>query len=338
MSLEEDRIFQQKQGLDFGYHEPPSDHFRPRFNSPFLSVPVLFCSCANVLGLHPSTAAILDEVRGLIARTLDMPQNSSSKETEALKTTAGCGHDRLLELGAGRSSPASEAPATAPERESTRTLTIVARGDSDKPPTPHSLLPNYPSIGSGSSTAPSSSSASVSTPASSTDVSFLPSPDSDATASVPAPDNGECAATPASSPSAGGTAPPPEDTLHTAVLLSSTLYTRAILLRRPFSAVVTEPDAFGVLLATWRIPLARWRSVIGVLLFVLMPILPTVSKSQPRDGGGGGLGAHAGFVKSILQIGFMQMAIEDWEVCCEVMGRVARFGAWLRTGAGGGQR
>jgi hypothetical protein len=115
-------------------------------------------------------------------------------------------------------------------------------------------------------------------------------------------------------------------------LLSSNLYTRAILLRQTFSAVITEADAFSVLLATWRIPLARWRSVIGVLLFVLMPILPTVSKS-PRDNGG--VGTHAGFVKSILQIGFMQMAIEDWEVCCEVMGRVARLGAWLR---GGGER
>lgn len=322
MSLENDPIFQQKPGLDFGYHEPPSQCFRLRFSCPFLSAPVSFGSCAYALGLHPLTASILDDMQVLIEGTLNPLPNSLPEETEVFKATASYIHNRLLDLGAVPGSAARGAPAAVSEPVSTPEVLVpkAAKGGLGKLPTPHSLLPKYPSIGSGSNIAPSSSSISVSTHATSKTIS--PGSSLEIT-SVPDPDDAETTAMPRCTEGA----PPLDDPLHTAIMTSSALYTRTIILRQPFSAVVTESDALAVLAATWRIPLTRWRSVIGVLLFVLMPILPTVSKS-PRESGG--LGMHAGFVKSILQIGFMQMAIEDWEVCRVIMERVAKLGAWLR--------
>jgi hypothetical protein len=42
------------------------------------------------------------------------------------------------------------------------------------------------------------------------------------------------------------------------------------------------------------------------------------------------LGPHSGFVKGILQLGFTQIGLEDWNTCASAMGRVADLTSWLR--------
>ncbi|KAL8404635.1 hypothetical protein RB594_009479 [Gaeumannomyces avenae] len=188
----------------------------------------------------------------------------------------------------------------------------------------------------------------------------------------------------------------PPDPLYTGVRLAALLYARALAERRPFSEICPPSEALALLMATWRIPLGRWRGIIGVFLFMLMAIMPTVREIQypgsrsrlararekgkrrqqqqhgnrddataAEDGGSGSqikadggiacTGApsldwddpnevvsmahvkpHSGFVKSIVQIGFMQMAIEDWGLCADTLGRGLALQRWLRGGDGGG--
>ncbi|KAL8367067.1 hypothetical protein RB595_007990 [Gaeumannomyces hyphopodioides] len=197
------------------------------------------------------------------------------------------------------------------------------------------------------------------------------------------------------------------DPLYTGVRLAAMLYARALAERRPFSEICLPSEALALLMATWRIPLGRWRGIIGVFLFMLMAITPTIreiqypgsrsrlararekeqqqqqqqlSRASPQtrssetshedvddattaEGGDGSqrgrpdggivAGAprldwndpkevvsmahvkpHSGFVKSIVQIGFMQMAIEDWGLCADTLRRGLALQRWLRGGGG----
>lgn len=90
-------------------------------------------------------------------------------------------------------------------------------------------------------------------------------------------------------------------------------------------------------MATWEIPLSDWRRVIGILLFTLISIISTVARISPlvnpaNDTMAAHVRPHAGFVKSILQIGFMQVSLEDWEVCRSMMDRALGLLEWLRGG------
>ncbi len=99
--------------------------------------------------------------------------------------------------------------------------------------------------------------------------------------------------------------------------LAAPIYARAIATRQPFSAVCSTSDALKLLACTLAgASLARWRGVIGVFLFILMSIIPVTTKSTDPY-----LLPHNGFVKSILQIGYMQMAIDNWNVAAEAMKR-----------------
>jgi len=121
------------------------------------------------------------------------------------------------------------------------------------------------------------------------------------------------------------------DPFYTAARLAATLYAKAIATRRPLGEVCSEADALSVLTASWRIPLARWRGMLGIFMWIMLSILPTVH----RKTGKGNISAklHTRFAKSILQCGWMQMSLENWTTCNESMQRALWFQRWLRQGA-----
>jgi len=121
------------------------------------------------------------------------------------------------------------------------------------------------------------------------------------------------------------------DPLYAAVRLAAMLYAKAVATLQPLGEVCSEADALSVLTASWRIPLARWRDMSGILVWIMVSILPTVH----RRAGHAGISAkvHTRFAKSILQCGWMQMSLENWAACHGSMQRVLWFQRWLRKAA-----
>ncbi|KAK3934849.1 hypothetical protein QBC46DRAFT_398800 [Diplogelasinospora grovesii] len=325
MSMETRPILQQGPGFDFDYHEPACQHFKIRFNSPMIPGPSAFASCATELGLHTTTALMLDDIRFLVNTVLNLPAEPTALELKKLQSTAMWIHDRISKLRQDfpddhhEPTDTSSAPGS-PEAEATASRQTT--------PTPHSLLPQYPSFTSSPSTTASPGSSSSLSPEATTDESPPPNPID--LALKPPTEPLETSSTQAEPTDTTDTTlvpvpTPVVDPLYAAVRIAAPLYAKAIGTRQPFSAVCSSMDALNLLAATWRIPLSHWRGVIGVLLFTLIPIVPVTSSNTDNPY----LKPHSGFVKSILQIGFMQMALEDWELCCTTMERVVKLLEWL---------
>lgn len=290
MSLETVPILQRGPGFDFDYREPPLQQPIPRFNSPLLDDEFRFFSHAETLGLHPTTASMLDDVRFLVSTVLQLGSEPLEKEIEKLQSTAMWIHDRISSLP--MELPAGTSVARSGSSTSSASLRPTDGGPHDLEPRPHSLLPQYPSYTSSSPIDHQHRGPKLAPLKSHGPIHLLP------------------------------------DHLYSVVRVSAPLYARAIGTRMPFSAVCSPADALALLNAAWRVPLARWRSVIGVLLFAFIAIVSTASVMEVDPA----LLPHVGFVKSVLQIGFMQMALESWEVCRETLGRAEGLLVWLRGG------
>ena len=271
VSLEEPSILQDR--FEYRYEERHPGIPRVSFFSPLLAPGSTFACLGSVLGIHPTTAWILDEVRVLIEAAFAMPPDPTPQRLKEIQTTASELHNRISRL------PVSGPVPTA------QSLSDSGAVDGPKP---LSLLPTYPDF------SPSDSS-SVSPPP-------LEPPRS---------------------------APPHElDPLYTAVRLSAVLYTNAVATLRPLSEVCSEEDALAVLMASWRIPLARWRSMLGIFVWIMLSIVPTVHQRT----GSGRISAkvHTRFAKSILQCGWMQMSLENWAACEGSMQGALCFQRWLQ--------
>ncbi|KAK4213670.1 hypothetical protein QBC37DRAFT_473101 [Rhypophila decipiens] len=378
MSLESNPILQQGPGFDFGHREHPRAQFKHGFSSPFLPGSFVFSSRARELGIHPATAAILDDVQFLVNTVLELGERPSNQDLTKLGSTATWIYDRISRLPKDLAEVSTKTAAQSREIKTTEPLVEHIEEDSDSSASfsikPHSLLPQYPEFTS--SPAPSSTtglnddsptgtypSTTTATPTSSlrnfpSTSKSQSSPEETSRVSSSTECDLKDPATPTAC-SSDSTSPAPEsqpgkpesDPLYTAVRLAAPLYAGAISTRQPFSKICEPADALHILAATWRIPLSRWRGVIGPLLFTLISIIATVAnaasaataaaaspagdgvedeEAKEAAGTNRALVPHAGFVKSILQIGFMQIALEDWEVCRETMARCLRLLEWLR--------
>jgi hypothetical protein len=358
LSFDSPPVFHNLPDLAFQYAESASERLIIRHNSPLLPRWATFASSAEVLGLHPATASMLDDIRFLISTALNLPDDAPPEKLERLKKTAQWIHDRI-------SGMPQDAPMRADAGAAADMVDPVPKTE-DSDVEPHSLLPNYPKFSSDSrrpSASPGESSSTFHSKRSAVSPSDAAQPPTEVSAGDDGKGKGKAAA------------PKPQaeaDPLYAAVRLAAPLYARAIANRSSFAEACSPMDALQILGATWRIPLARWRAVVGVFLFILAPIIATVNKfgsmaAQPpkkaeevsqRKGAEGApetsgsrqdsqgeqpvaepapsifdavalLAPHSGFVKSILQIGFMQIALEDWPVCSEMMGRLIGLQRWL---------
>lgn len=319
IAMEAEPILQEVEDSYFTYvyDELPPPTFNLSYSSPLLAPRLPFGFCVSALGLHPATAWLLDEMVFLINAVLDLPATPSESELASLKSTAAWILERIEQLSVdspdGVVPPAGVADSvttTGTEAEHTANTDGQAKGPpTDKePPKPHSLLPRYPKFSSDRPTAssPPSSSSSASTESQ----------------------------TPTAPPRPLTSQHPPAGPLYTAVRLTASLYTRAIVDRLPLSEICADEDALAILAASWRVPLDRWRGVVGVFLFIVVAIVPTLHQRSDAAGGGGIYShIHTRFAKSILQIGLMNVALVDWPACREMMSRALRLQRWLRNNA-----
>ncbi len=268
-----------------------------------------FSSCTAVLGLHAATAWILDEMAFLINAVLALASDAPDDEIQKVQATAKWIHSRIEQLPADSPNAPSRSHGSTTSRSSPESEDDSAAGvdffdpivpqaadepAEQPPPRPHSLLPRYPEL--------------------------------EATRRLaPAP-----ASTPALASSAISAPGPGADYLYRAVRLSGMLWARAIHTRQPLSAICSAADALPIFAACWRIPLAGWRRVMGIFVFIVMILIPTANKAG--DDGPIKVRVHTRFAKSILQIGLMQASIESWPLCREMTNRALGLQKWLREG------
>ena len=302
-------------GFEYEYTEPPKDHFQLQFNTPFLDNSLAFADFARALDIHPTTALILDDMRFLLNKVAALGPDSSPQAVQKLQSTADWIYKSIIALPLELTEPRAEPRSVGqypldcyPSPEDSDMGDPTAGTEHLKP---HSLLPDRPSLTRQTSNSPEprlspSESQPPLSPTSTDQKSSAPSvPDSDRSPSDPPP-----AAV---------------DPLYGAVRLAAPIYARAIATRQPLSAVCSTKEAMQLLIATWKIPLARWRGVIGIFIFILTAIIPATTASTSPF-----VMPHNGFVKSILQIGYMQMAINNWGVAAEAMQRSLGLQSWLR--------
>jgi hypothetical protein len=238
----------------------------------------------------------------LISTILSVGPNSSPEQTRAIQRRAADIYSRIAAL-----------PNNSTETESPTRTPAAHHASATDTPEPHSLLPSYPEY--------------EPTPRSSSSPSSLSS-------SPPPPSR----AAPSASPSG---APEPPDPVYPPVRLASLLYLRAVAARRPLSRGCGAADALAVLGASWRVPLARWRGLAGVLVFVMAGVTAAAHARAGEPGGAISPRTHTRFAKSILQVGWMQMSLENWAACKASMAAALVLQRWLRGGdgerAGGGE-
>jgi hypothetical protein len=117
---------------------------------------------------------------------------------------------------------------------------------------------------------------------------------------------------------------PIADPLFPTIRLAALIYASAITNRQSFRSIVTEDDFNNLWQAFWKVPLSRWKEVLGVSNWILVPFLPIArGMKQGR------------IVKNMVFNGLFTMAIEDWEVATRVMERTEGLRMWLAGGEPG---
>ncbi|AEO55841.1 hypothetical protein MYCTH_101172 [Thermothelomyces thermophilus ATCC 42464] len=93
----------------------------------------------------------------------------------------------------------------------------------------------------------------------------------------------------------------PPDHIYQAIRLAALLYSRAIMHRRAFSRVVMSDAYLRLWTTAWRVPLSTWRSLLGVLTWILLPL------------------PHDRYMRGMLNICMFQMGMDNWEIASSAM-------------------
>ncbi|KAK4121042.1 hypothetical protein N657DRAFT_683159 [Parathielavia appendiculata] len=356
-----------RDGPEFEFEDHSQVPLRLALNTPLISNLVRFSLCVHALRIHPAVASILDDMRFLLCLILALPEKPSAKELQKVHTTSAWIHDRTLSLPAD--SPAGRGPSTA-------SYTPTSRGSSAVPETldldEKQARPGRGDPRLGSQQSRRASSGQI-PPVTQVQRQRPQVPQSQSSPHPPPPlpsllPNPTITATTTASASQPGTTTTnnndlPDNTADTeaeqegadyvyqTVRLAALLYCRAIKLRQPFSLITTPAEFLSLWTTAWRVPLSKWRCLLGVFNFVLLPLV-----SYGMMGGGGGrrrtgagsesgtgtgigtvggrqqqpqVQVHDRFVKGMMNISLFQMGLENWGVAREVMGAGLRLQGWL---------
>ncbi|EOO03543.1 hypothetical protein UCRPA7_970 [Phaeoacremonium minimum UCRPA7] len=276
-------------GPEFKFHDMNQGPLRICFNTPLVSPLVPFSTCTNSMNLHAATARILDDMRFLIGAVLSLPSKPSKIDLHKVHTTAAWIHERISRLPVqspeARKHPAAVSDLLSPESAGDA---VYSRQNSPaSAASPRISRRNSPLLQDGSQ------------PDSSSEHSY---PHSRPQPVLPGPLE-------------------PEDVLYQAVRQAALIYSRVIMLRQSFRAVVTQNEFLQLWTTMWRVPLATWKGVLGVFCWIVLGITPTARETP-----------HDRFVKSMLTISLNQMSIENWEIADAAMKAGLKLHQWLRDG------
>ncbi|KAK3498990.1 uncharacterized protein B0T23DRAFT_5531 [Neurospora hispaniola] len=297
-------------GPEFDFQDSTQPPLQLALNTPLIpmissgSLPH-FASCHEEFDIDPTTASILDDMRFLVCTVLGLPENASPTELQKLHHTAAWTHDQMLRLSTDgpvtrRPSPR---PANAPSPAVNMTPESQTRGvvegnnglTAAASPTTQSTQ-QFSAYGLGVQQQATGRSSEVSA------------------GEMPKQGKGSLGEDLTVQPS-----PESPDYVYQAIRTSAILYTRAIMTRRPFSEVVSMQDFLELWTTAWRVPLAKWRSLLGVFNWMLLPLISSVKNT-----------GHDLWVKSMMNTTLLQMGMGHWEIAHRTMDAAMRLQRWLK--------
>ncbi|KAK4209202.1 oleate activated transcription factor 3 [Rhypophila decipiens] len=305
-------------GSEFDFQDTNQIPFRLALNTPLMSPLPPFSSCDEALHIHAATASILDDMRFLMAAVLALPEEPSPKELQKINTTAAWINRRIAGLPetnpTGRRRPSRDVSPVNPSSLAPESA-VRGRGTSEgadelRPPQQQQQQARRRSFQSNPTTASTMSTSPIppnnprfSPPSR---ASSIPSSAIDPSLQVQV------------DPDQNTTPDPPADPIYQAVRLAALLYSRSIMLRQPFSQTVASEEFLQLWTTTWRVPLGTWRGLLGILNWLLVPILPAAK-----------LTTHDIYTKALMSSSLLQMGMDNWELCRGVMENAVRLQRWL---------
>ena len=299
-------------GHEFDFHDSTQPPLQLALNTPLISTISSgslphFASCHEEFHIHPITAKILDDMRFLVNTVLGLPEDPSQMELQKLHYTSRWTLDQMLKLPPDgpvtrRPSPGS---ANAPSPGVNAALGSQLRGGMEDnsgfavaaSPT-QQITQQFSAYGLEAHQQATGHSSGVSA------------------SGVPRRREGSLGEDLAMPPNAEA-----PDYVYQAIRISGILYTRAIMAQRPFSDVVTTDDFLELWTTAWRVPLATWRSLLGVFNWMLLPLISSLKNT-----------GHDLWVKSMMNTTLLQMGMGHWEIARRTMDAAMRLQYWLKKG------
>ncbi|KAK3901686.1 oleate activated transcription factor 3 [Staphylotrichum tortipilum] len=299
-----------REGPEFDFRDNSQIPLRIALNTPLISSLVAFSSCDTALRIHPAVASILDDMRFLLAAVLALPESPSAKELQKVHTTSAWIHERISSLP--EDSPAARRPSATSSPFASRASSAMPEASSEDQ--------QHPLAGRGNPRPQQHQHHQQKQPRRASAQSLSLEHPRVPSRSPPPPGP----ATPAASAGQPGPADPRPDYVYQAVRQAALLYSRAIMQRRPFSMVVAPAEFLQLWTTAWRVPLSTWRSLLGVLNWILLPIVSCgkAAAAQPHDR----------FVKGMMNISLFQMGMDNWEIASAVMEAGLSLQRWLAGG------
>ncbi len=99
------------------------------------------------------------------------------------------------------------------------------------------------------------------------------------------------------------------------------IYCRAILARVPTSHVCDTNEFVQIWVNIWEVPLAQWKTVLGVYHWITIGLVPSGHDTAP-----------ARFSKMLMVVALLSIGLDNWHICMEVSRAALKLQKWLREG------
>ena len=302
-------------GIEFEYDDPTVPPYRISHNTPFVNDLPSFAASAGTLGLHPTTASILDDVRFLINSVMSLPENPSLVDLQKIATTSAWMYERISKL-----------PGDSPVSAVVDDINLMFPANAIDANTGAAVSVYGSDVGT--TTESSAASKSGHSPATYSEGGFSDSASPQAPRGVVA-----IASTRRPSPRGRRDVAARPDFMYRVIRMAALVTIRAIRNRQPLSEAGTLEEFLEVWTTTWRVPLTTWRGTIGIFNWAMVSIVPLSHG-----------GAHERFARSMYTISMVSRAMEDWGLFMDASGVTMRLQRWLAKGrrnegavAGGGK-
>lgn len=284
--------------------------YQVSFNSPFMSDWPPFSSPASTLDLHINATQILDDMRNLLKLVLQLPSEQSSEQLQQVAELAAWTYQRISMLPENVPKRADKFQQQQEEiqRQQQRTQQQHAQFNT-----------HQPQLGDADSNADPSSSIG-------TGVRWdEPSPENTYSSSVfeGSTPRDEAVMTPGTSPGRSEQFATPQrpDLMYRVIRNVALIYCRAILARVPTSHVCDSNEFLQIWANIWEVPLAQWKTVLGVYHWITIGLIPSGHDTPP-----------ARFSKMLMVVALLSIGLDNWHICMEVSRAGLKLQQWLREG------
>lgn len=297
-------------GIEFDFEDNRAIPYRVAHNTPLANNLPAFSTSAEALGLHQTTASILDDVRFLINAVMSLPEDPDPVDLQKIASTSDWIYKRISMLP-------DDSPVASVVDESNLNFpaNIINAEGAAVPvqPIPDREVPDRVAAAEGILNPGSKNNPDLHTEWAASEI-----------ASTQESNDGRAASrTPGSSPNRFQDAAARPDFIYRVIRVAALITVRAIRDRRPLSAVCTREEFLQVWTTSWRVPLTTWRGMIGVFNWAMVAIVPLSHG-----------GAHERFARTMFMISMVSRAVEDWGIFIGASTASMRLQAWLAGGWG----